>query len=150
MQVTETKVNCQPNHKYMATSGERVSVLVDSGVEVSDVNKKWVMKRITAVISSILAAAGMDTVAGLIFSYNSYMSLKMRSTMKTLAEVMIFDLFISSSSHISIDFFIIVDVCMSDTSFSCLFTDAMVTTVLYGYAVESVAGVGVMGSMISS
>ena len=43
-QVTETKVSCQPHHRYKSTSGGYVSTLVDAGFKVSGVDKKWVLE----------------------------------------------------------------------------------------------------------
>jgi DNA polymerase elongation subunit (family B) len=76
MQVTETKINCQPHYKYKATNGERVSVLVDTGLDAVDVHKGWVLERITGAVKTILEAADMGTVRGLIFSYNMIMKQK--------------------------------------------------------------------------
>ncbi|KAL9122241.1 MAG: hypothetical protein Q9187_001193 [Circinaria calcarea] len=75
MQVTETKVNCQPHYKYKSIDGGYTSTLVDAGVSVSGVDKKWVLERITGAISTILEAANMGSVAGLIFSYNEMIKL---------------------------------------------------------------------------
>ncbi|KAK3614682.1 hypothetical protein LTR56_027089 [Elasticomyces elasticus] len=76
MQVTETKIKCQPHYKYKATNGERVSILVDTGLDAIDVHKGWVMERITGAVKTILEAADMGSVRGLIFSYNMAMRQK--------------------------------------------------------------------------
>ncbi|KAF4460195.1 DNA polymerase (pol2) [Fusarium albosuccineum] len=65
----ETKINCQPHYKYKKSDGGFVSVLVDSGSEVTDVSRRWVVERITGSISNILDAAGLGTVSSLLFSY---------------------------------------------------------------------------------
>jgi len=87
MQVTETKINCQPHYKYKATNGERVSVLVDTGLDSVDVHKGWVVERITGAVKTILEAADMGTVRGLVFSYNAIMKQKVvKSTHKDASE----------------------------------------------------------------
>ncbi|KAK5162688.1 uncharacterized protein LTR77_011241 [Saxophila tyrrhenica] len=85
-QVTETKINCQPHYKYRATNGERVSVLVDTGLNSVEVHKGWVMERITGAVKTILEAADMGTVRGLMFSYNAIVKQKaVKSRNKTPA-----------------------------------------------------------------
>lgn len=69
-QMIETKINCQPHYKYKNMKGNFVSVLVDSGAKVTNVNKKWVLERVTGSIATILEAANLGTVPSLLFSYN--------------------------------------------------------------------------------
>ncbi|KAI4172147.1 MAG: hypothetical protein LQ346_008652 [Caloplaca aetnensis] len=70
MQVTKTKINYQHDYKYKATNGQRISVLVDSGLKSVNMDKKWVLDRITGAVATILEAANVNNVKGLIFPYN--------------------------------------------------------------------------------
>lgn len=79
MQMFETKINCQPHYKYKSVNGNYISVLVDSGVKVTNVNKKWVLDRVEGAISTILEAANMGTVSSLIFSYRMIVSRRSRN-----------------------------------------------------------------------
>ncbi|EON69092.1 hypothetical protein W97_08405 [Coniosporium apollinis CBS 100218] len=58
------------NRSHMDRKIMRVSVLVDIGLESMDVDKRWVLDRITGAVATILEAADMNDVRGLIFSYN--------------------------------------------------------------------------------
>ncbi|EMC97270.1 hypothetical protein BAUCODRAFT_147393 [Baudoinia panamericana UAMH 10762] len=80
IQVTETKINCQPHYKYKVTNGERVSVLVDTGLNSVDVDKGWVVKRIAGAVKTILEAVEMGSVRSLIFSYNMATKMKRNRT----------------------------------------------------------------------
>ena len=73
MQVAEKRINCQPHYVYTKTNGQKASILVDIGVKVEDVSKKWIMERIAGSIKTVLQAAGMPGVPALIFSYNMVM-----------------------------------------------------------------------------
>lgn len=70
MQMFETKINCQPHYKYKSANGGYVSVLVDSGEKVTNVDKKWVLERVNGAVATILEAAEMGSFQSLLFSYN--------------------------------------------------------------------------------
>lgn len=53
--MAEVKVNCQPHYKCMDSSREG-----------------WVMERIAGVVRSILVAADLPNVKGLMFSYEEH------------------------------------------------------------------------------
>lgn len=70
-QVAEVKINVQPHIVYVDNYMKKRSILIGIGVKASDVNKKWVAKRIASAIDSVIAAVGLGTVSQLLFIYES-------------------------------------------------------------------------------
>ena len=70
-QVTEVKINGQPHIVYVDKNMQKRRILIGIGVKVSEVNKKWVAKRIASAIDSVIVPIGMGNVSQLLFIYES-------------------------------------------------------------------------------
>ena len=70
-QMTEVKINGQPNYRYVDTNMKKRNVLIDIGIEPTDVSKRWVARRIESAINSVLAPMNMSNFSQLIFAYES-------------------------------------------------------------------------------
>ena len=70
-QVTEVKINGQPNYKYVDTSMKKRNVLIDMGIKPTDVSKRWVAKRIASAVDSVLVPMNLSNFSQLIFAYES-------------------------------------------------------------------------------
>lgn len=70
-QTAEVKVNGQPHLMYVDNNMKQRKILIGIGVVPTDVNKKWVAKRVASAVNSVLIPIGMNNVSELMFVYES-------------------------------------------------------------------------------
>lgn len=70
-QMTEVKINGQPHYCYVDSNMKKRKILIGIGISPSDVNKRWVAKRIESAINSVLVPMNMYNFSQLLFCYES-------------------------------------------------------------------------------
>jgi len=75
-QIIEKKINNQPHFVYVDPSGRERTVQTESGHNITTVNKKWVVRRITIAVDRVLAVAELNSFAEIMFACRTRMRLK--------------------------------------------------------------------------
>jgi DNA polymerase elongation subunit (family B) len=71
LQVIEKRINGQPHYVYIDSNGKEQAILVDIGIKVMDVSKKWVTDRVKMAINRVLKCLDMNTFEELMFAYKT-------------------------------------------------------------------------------
>lgn len=66
-QMIERKINGMPHYEYKSTQGDRKTMPVEGMVKDIDVDKNWVVERISVAVDSLLTCADVNTFQEIMF-----------------------------------------------------------------------------------